>query len=166
MDNHMYYLGHDMVFCVCLDSKEVTTIFTKVHKEVGGGHLLINIIIMKILDAHMVLVTHLSQIYHAFLQILVNTISSKLVYVGWAIIVSRTKKRSQIAILLEVDSKLEYSKNKHFTSCNVSKCPYGYQDIKNKILKKSLNFFQCLLEILCPFNLFFQSLCLSNFIHM
>jgi hypothetical protein len=27
--------------------------------------------------------------------------------------------------LLKVDSKLEFFLNKHFTSCNVSKCPYG-----------------------------------------
>lgn len=79
MDNHMYYLGHDMVICLCLNSKKVTTIFTKVHKGMGGGHLPINIIIMKFLDAYMVLVTHFSQIHHAFLQILVKTISSKLV---------------------------------------------------------------------------------------
>ncbi len=74
----------------------------------GGGHPLINIIIMKILDTYMVLMTHLSKTYHAFLQILVKTISSKLVYVGWAIIIGCTKRQFQIAILLEVDSKLEY----------------------------------------------------------
>jgi hypothetical protein len=82
MDDHMYYLGHYMyymVFCLCLDSKEVTTIFTKIHKGVGGGHTPINIIIMKILNAYMVLATHFSQMYHAFLQILTKTISLKLV---------------------------------------------------------------------------------------
>jgi hypothetical protein len=26
---------------------------------------------------------------------------------------------------IKVDFKLEFLKNKHFTTCNVSKCPYG-----------------------------------------
>ncbi len=53
-------------------------------------------------------------------------ISLELVYVGWAIVVGRTKKQFQTTNLLEVNSKLVFFKNKHFTSCNVSKCPYGY----------------------------------------
>jgi hypothetical protein len=44
--------------------------------------------------------------------------------VGWAIVVGCTKRQFQIANLLEVDSKPEFFLNKHFTSCNVSKCPY------------------------------------------
>ncbi len=44
---------------------------------------------------------------------------------GWAIIIGRAKKQFQTANLLEVDSKLDFLKNKHFGSCNVSKCPYG-----------------------------------------
>ncbi len=43
---------------------------------------------------------------------------------GWAIVVGCTKRQFQIANLLEVDSKPEFFLNKHFTSCNVSKCPY------------------------------------------
>jgi hypothetical protein len=45
--------------------------------------------------------------------------------VGWAIVVGHTKRQFQIANTLEVDSKLGILKNKHFTSCNVSKCPCG-----------------------------------------
>jgi hypothetical protein len=44
---------------------------------------------------------------------------------GWAIVIGHTKRQFQITNLLEVDSKLEFSKNKHITSCNVSKHPYG-----------------------------------------
>jgi len=77
--------------------------------------------------------------------------------VGWAIVIGCTKRQFQIANLLEVDSKLEFLKNKHLSSCNVSKCSYG---------NKSLYFFQCLLESLCFFNFFFESLCFSNFIQM
>ncbi len=35
------------------------------------------------------------------------------------------KRQFQTTNLLEVDSKLKILRNKHFTSCNVSKCPYG-----------------------------------------
>jgi hypothetical protein len=52
--------------------------------------------------------------------------------VGWVIVVGHTKRQFQIANLLKVDFRLESSKNKHFTSCNVSKCPYGSQDIKRE----------------------------------
>ncbi len=52
-------------------------------------------------------------------------ISSRLVWVGWAIVIGRPKKQFQTINLLDVDSKLEFLKNKHFISCNVSKCPYG-----------------------------------------
>jgi len=44
--------------------------------------------------------------------------------VGWAIVVSCTKKQFQIANLLKVESKPKFLENKYFTSCNVSKCPY------------------------------------------
>jgi hypothetical protein len=40
----------------------------------------------------------------------------------------------QITNLLKVKSKLESSKE-HFTSCNVSKSPYGFQD--NQKINKS-----------------------------
>jgi len=48
--------------------------------------------------------------------------------VGWAIVIGHTKKQFQIANLLKADSKPEFKgkkKKKHFTSCSVSKCPYG-----------------------------------------
>ncbi len=76
---------------------------------------------------------------------------------GWAIVIGCTKRQFQIANLLEVDSKLEFLKNKHLPSCNVSKCPYG---------NKSFYFFQCLLKSLCFFKKKFESLCFSNFMHM
>jgi hypothetical protein len=41
-------------------------------------------------------------------------ISLELVDLGWAIIIGRTKRQFQTANLLEVDSKLEFLKNKHF----------------------------------------------------
>jgi hypothetical protein len=44
---------------------------------------------------------------------------------GWVILIGCTKKQFQTTNLLEVDSKLKFLRNKHFTSCNVSKCPYG-----------------------------------------
>jgi hypothetical protein len=40
---------------------------------------------------------------------------------GWAIVVGCIKRHFQIANLLEVDSKPEFLKNKHFTSCE---CAY------------------------------------------
>jgi hypothetical protein len=43
----------------------------------------------------------------------------------WATIIGCTKRQFQTANLLKVDSKPEFLENKHFTSCNVSKCPYG-----------------------------------------
>jgi hypothetical protein len=52
--------------------------------------------------------------------------------VGWAIVVGHTKKQFQTTNLLEVDSKLEILTNKHFISCNVSKCSYGFQNIEKK----------------------------------
>ncbi len=52
-------------------------------------------------------------------------ISSELVKVGWTIGVGCTKKQFQIVNLLKVHSKLKFLKNKHFTICNISKCPYG-----------------------------------------
>jgi hypothetical protein len=53
---------------------------------------------------------------------------------GWAIIVGRIRRQFQIANLLKVDSKPEFSKNKHFRNCNVSKCPYeSYIERKKKI---------------------------------
>ncbi len=52
-------------------------------------------------------------------------ISSKLVQVGWAIVLGCTKKQFQTPNLLENDSKPDFFLNKHFTNCNVSKCPYG-----------------------------------------
>jgi hypothetical protein len=45
--------------------------------------------------------------------------------VGWVTVVGHKKRQFEIANLLEVGSKLECLKNKHFTNCNVSKCPYG-----------------------------------------
>jgi hypothetical protein len=44
--------------------------------------------------------------------------------VGWAIIIGHPKRQFQTTNLLEVDSKSEFFENKHFTSCNVSTCPY------------------------------------------
>ncbi len=52
-------------------------------------------------------------------------ILSKLVKAGWAIIIGHTNRQFQIANLLEVDFKPNFLQNKHFTSYNVSKCPYG-----------------------------------------
>ncbi len=43
----------------------------------------------------------------------------------WALVIGHTKRQFHITNLLEVDFKLELLKNKHFTSSNVSKCPYG-----------------------------------------
>jgi hypothetical protein len=57
--------------------------------------------------------------------------------VGWAIVVGHTKRQFQTTNLLEVNSKPEFFKNKHFTSCNVSKCPYGTRDIE-----KETNFYK------------------------
>jgi hypothetical protein len=47
--------------------------------------------------------------------------SSKLVQVGWAIVVGHTKKQFQNHKFI----KGQFLKNKHFTNCNVSKCPFG-----------------------------------------
>jgi hypothetical protein len=73
--------------------------------------------------------------------------------VGWAIIVGHTKKQFQIANLVEVNSKPEFFKNKHFTNCNVSKC--------HKILKeKQISlFFSMFLESLCSFKQIKLNLC-------
>jgi hypothetical protein len=46
--------------------------------------------------------------------------------VGWAIVVGCTKTQFKSTNFLKVDFKLEFFKNKYSTSCNVSKCPYGY----------------------------------------
>jgi hypothetical protein len=50
--------------------------------------------------------------------------------VEWAIVIGYTKRQVETANLLEVDSKLESLKNKHVTSCNVSKCLYGFRDME------------------------------------
>ncbi len=55
---------------------------------------------------------------------------------GWAIVVGCTKRQFQTGNLLKVNSKLESLKNKHFTSCNVSKCFYGFRDIKRETIFK------------------------------
>jgi hypothetical protein len=89
-------------------------------------------------------------------------ISLELVLVGWVIVTCYTKRQFQIENLLKVNSKPICFLNKHFTSWNVSKCPYRSLDIERKT---NLFFFQCLLESLCPFkkklNFF-----LSKFIQM
>jgi hypothetical protein len=82
--------------------------------------------------------------------------------VGWAIVVGHTKRQFQTVNLLEVDSKSEFFKNKHFISCfKMSLWILRYQK-----RNKSFYFFQCLLEPLCLFKNKFESLCLSNFIQM
>jgi hypothetical protein len=53
-------------------------------------------------------------------------ISLELVYAGWAIVIGRTKRQFQITNLLKVDFKSNFYINKHFTSCNISKQPYGF----------------------------------------
>ncbi len=82
---------------------------------------------------------------------------------GWAIVVGHTKRQFQIANLLEINSKPEFAKNKHFTSCNVSKCPYGSQDIKRET---NLLLFAMFFGIFVFFQKKLEFLCLSNFIHM
>jgi hypothetical protein len=52
--------------------------------------------------------------------------------VGWVIAVGHTKRQFQTTNLLGVDSKLEFLKSKHFTSCNVSKCPLDHKILKEK----------------------------------
>ncbi len=44
---------------------------------------------------------------------------------GWVIVIGHKKRQFQTANLLEVDSKPEFFKIKHFISCNVSKWSYG-----------------------------------------
>ncbi len=66
---------------------------------------------------------------------------------GWAIVVSRKKKMILNCKFIRGRFQIEILKNKHFTSCNVSKCPYGSEDIERET--NLFNFFQCLL---CPFN--------------
>ncbi len=44
---------------------------------------------------------------------------------GWVIVVSHKKGQFEIVNLLEVESKPECLKNKHFTNFNVWKCAYG-----------------------------------------
>ncbi len=68
---------------------------------------------------------------------------------GWVIVVGHTKRQFQIANLLKVDFRLESSKKKPFTSCNVSKCPYGSQDIKRET---NLFFFSNIFWNLCVFS--------------
>jgi hypothetical protein len=83
--------------------------------------------------------------------------------VGWVIVVGHTKRQFKIANLLKVAPKLESPKNKHFTSCNVSKCPYGSQDIKRET---NLLFFSMSFGIFVFFQKKLESLCLSDFIQM
>jgi len=64
---------------------------------------------------------------------------------------------------LEVDSKPKILKNKHFMSCNVSKCPYGYEDIERET--NPFIFFNVFWN-LCVLWRKIESLCFSNFIHM
>jgi hypothetical protein len=52
--------------------------------------------------------------------------------VGWVIVVGHTKRQFQTANLLEVNFNQNLKKKKHFTSCNISKCPYGSLDIKRE----------------------------------
>ncbi len=85
---------------------------------------------------------------------------------GWAIIVGHTKRQFQTTSLLEVDSKSEFLKNKHFTSYNVSKRPYPkvsnhVSHCCDKLSKKKqyFYFFQCLLD-LCVFSNFKKNLCI------
>jgi hypothetical protein len=77
-------------------------------------------------NEYKIFILHCLHLLHSLQQIiLVMMISLELVDLGWAIIIGRTKRQFQTANLLEVDSKLEFLLNKHFTSCNVSKCPCG-----------------------------------------
>ncbi len=57
-------------------------------------------------------------------------ISSKLIHVGWAIVVCHTKIPN--CKFIRGQFQLKFIKTKHFTSCNVSKCPYGSLDIKRE----------------------------------
>jgi hypothetical protein len=53
---------------------------------------------------------------------------------------------------------------KHFTSCNISKCPYGTSDIERET--NLFYFFQCVFGIFVSFQKQIESFCLSNFRHM
>ncbi len=67
---------------------------------------------------------------------------------GWVVIVGHTKKQFQTTNLFEVNSKLEFLKTKHLTNVKFQNV---LMDLKVSGKKKSLYFFQCLLESLCPF---------------
>ncbi len=66
-------------------------------------------------NEYKIFILHCLHLLHSLQHIiLVMMISLELVDLGWAIIIGRTKRQFQTANLLEVDSKLEFLKNKHF----------------------------------------------------
>jgi hypothetical protein len=73
------------------------------------------------------------------------------------------KKKIANANLLEVDSKLKFLKNKHFTSYNVSNVVMDPKISKEKQISL---FFSMSFGIFVSFQKKLESLCFSNFIHM
>ncbi len=70
---------------------------------------------------------------------------------GWAIVIGHTERQFQTTNLLEVDSKPDFFK---INILQVAMFQNDFMDppkISKKKQNKSLYFFQCLLESLCPF---------------
>ncbi len=93
-----------------------------------------------------------------------DLIKAGLFGMGYNRIVGHTKRQFQTTNLLEVESKSKNNKNKHFTSCNDSKCPYPKVSKEKQI---SLFFSMFFLDSLCPFKKkCLKSFYLSSFIHI